>query len=266
MKNRFSAKLSLVEDGQPLQRNVAPEAFRAVVVSGPLSINQLPVTIVRDALCRGLKVLPDSQNWSGSNISSEIYLLIEQAEWYQVYDAAEALADELLKLHLQEELEGYQEEINRTLLERKVGWRMVDGRFEVRGDEAVQAVQDLALTQIAASGLAVATSEMKEAISDQSKRPEPDLSGAVHHALAALESVARHSTGDSKSTLGELLKKYPSLLKEPLKTAAEKMWGYASNEARHGSEGRALSLPDTELVVGMSIVLCSFLIKHLPVE
>ena len=174
-----------------------------------------------------------------------------------------AIADEILRRHMYDEYALYESELNRTLEECSVGWRMVNARFEVRGDEAVQAIQDRSLTQIAESGLAVATSEMKEAIADLSKRPEPDLSGAVHHAVASLESIARHCTGDPKSTLGDILKRHPDLLDEPLKTAAERLWGYSSNEARHGSENRNLKPGEVELVVGIAITLASFLVGRL---
>jgi len=214
-----------------------------------------------------LKEIPQAAyNWGEDNVNREVYGLIEDAEWYRVYDGAEAIADELRRQHLHDEYALYESELNRTLEECSVGWRMVNARFEVRGDETVQAVQDRSLTQIAESGLAVATREMREAIADLSKRPEPDLSGAMHHALASLESIARHCTGDPKSTLGEILKKYPGLLSEPLKSAAEKLWGYSSNEARHCSENRNLDPVEVELVVGAAVVIASFLVGRLSAE
>jgi hypothetical protein len=247
-----------------LERNVAPEPFRAVVVALPLTLEGIYAKGTRDALCRGLKKIPDVRHkWGADEIKGEVYELVEDAEWYQVYDGAEAIADEILRRQMVNEYALYEEELNRTLEECSVGWRMVNARFEVRGDEAVQAIQDRSLTQISESGLGVATSEMKEAIADLSKRPEPDLSGAVHHALASLESIARHCTGDPKSTLGEILKKYPGLLSDPLKSAAEKLWGYSSNEARHGKEDRNLDPVEVELVVGIAITIANFLLRKL---
>jgi hypothetical protein len=46
-------------------------------------------------------------------------------------------------------------------------------------------------------------------------RPEADLPGAVYHATGSLECVARDFTGNSKATLGEVLKPYPGLLPKP---------------------------------------------------
>lgn len=264
MRNRFSAQFTISADGRPLERNVAPEPFRAVVVALPLTLEGIYAKGTRDALCRGLKKIPDARHkWGADEIKGEVYELVEDAEWYQVYDGAEAIADEILRRHMVDEYVLYEEELNRTLEECSVGWRMVSARFEVRGDEAVQAVQDRSLTQIAESGLTVATSEMKEAIAALSRRPVPNLSGAVVHAFLALESIARHCTGDPKSTLGDILKKHPDMLSEPLKSAAEKLWGYSSNEARHGKEDRNLDPDEVELVVGTAAVLSSFLVRRL---
>jgi hypothetical protein len=263
VRNRFSSKVTIDAAGRPLTRDVAPEEFRAVVVTFPLGVQGVYVNGTREALCRGLKRLPDRQNWSKENVVREVHSLIEDAEWYQVYDASEAIADELLRRNLREEYDDYEAEINRTLEECSVGWRMVEARFQVRGDEAVQGVLDSALQDVCESGLAVASKEMRESIDDLSKRPAPDLSGAVHHALASLESIARHCTGDPQSSLGEIVKKHPGLLGEPLNTTVAKLWGYSSEQARHGRENRRLDPDEAELAVGAAIVIASFLVRRL---
>lgn len=263
MRNRFSARLSLDSSGRTLQRDVAPEAFRAVVVTFPLAVSGIYANGTREAVCRGLKKLPDSQNWSKDNVVREVHSLIEDAEWYQVYDAAEAVADELLRRNLYEEYAEYETEVNRTLEECFVGWRMVEARFQVRGEDVVQTVLDSAMRDVAQSGLSVAPKEMREAIADLSRRPEPDLSGAIHHAIGSLEAIARYCTGDPNSGLGEIVKKYPDLLGEPLNTAVAKLWGYSSEQARHVREGRRLNVDEVELAVGAAVVLASFLARRL---
>lgn len=263
MRNRFSAQLAVDSSGRALERDVAPEAFRAVVVTFPLAVPGMYANGTREAVCRGLKKLPDSQNWSKDNVVREVHSLIEDAEWYQVYDAAEAVADELLRRSLYEDYAEYETEINRTLEECVVGWRMVEARFQVRGEDAVQVVLDAALADVAQSGVSVAPKEMREAIANLSRRPEPDLSGAVHHAIGSLEAIARHCTGAPYSGLGEIVKKYPGLLGEPLNTAVAKLWGYSSEQARHVREGRRLDRDEVELAVGAAVVVASFLLRRL---
>ncbi len=109
------------------------------------------------------------------------------------------------------------------------------------------------------TGRPTAERELHEAIADLSRRPEPDLSGAVHHALAALECVMRDACDDPKATLGELVKRYPGRLPKPLDTAVEKLWGYASEAGRHMREGGTPTHADAEFVVGATATIVTYL-------
>jgi hypothetical protein len=54
-------------------------------------------------------------------------------------------------------------------------------------------------------------------LQDLSRRPQPDLAGAVYHAMGGmLECRARDVTGDPRATVGEVLKRNPGLLPKPL--------------------------------------------------
>ena len=108
-----------------------------------------------------------------------------------------------------------------------------------------------------------ASSEIKEAIQDLSKRPEPDVTGAIHHAMAALECVARDICGDSSATLGNILQRYPDELDlpRPLDDGLKKFWGYASQVARHVSEGNSVDYIEAELMVRISAVVSTYLSK-----
>jgi hypothetical protein len=97
-----------------------------------------------------------------------------------------------------------------------------------------------------------------------SRRPAPDLPGAVYHSMCSLECVAREVTGDQKATLGDILKRHPSVLPHPLNTALSQVWGYASNEARHGREGQELKRDEAELVVGLAGTVATYLGKKFP--
>jgi hypothetical protein len=79
--------------------------------------------------------------------------------------------------------------------------------------------------------------------------------------MGALEAVARDLAGNSKATLGEVLKRNPTLVPKPLDTALSQVWGYASNEARHVEEGREPQREEAELVVGLAAVVATYLTK-----
>jgi hypothetical protein len=185
----------------------------------------------------------------------EVENLIHGCDWYQVYDIIEAI---YVGLPFPQKAE-FEMSINTLFEEEGIGWQVVDGEIQIRGDETFDAILTQGRQVVEASGITVARTELCEAIRDISRRPEPDLSGAVQHAMAALECVSREISGDTKPTLGELIKRSPDLFPKPVDEAVTKLWGYASDQARHGRESRALSWHEAQFVVGIVAVLCSYL-------
>ena len=95
----------------------------------------------------------------------------------------------------------------------------------------------------------------------QSRRDEKaaTTTGAAHHAMNALECVARDVCGDERATLGQILDRYSDLIPRPLDTAVEKAWAYASEMARHIREGREPEREEVELVVGLAATVATYL-------
>ena len=101
---------------------------------------------------------------------------------------------------------------------------------------------------------------MREALRDISRRPEPDITGSIQHAMAALEATAREVTGQSNPTLGKLV---PMLnLPAPLDQAVHKLWGYASERGRHIREQELVDHSEAELIVAIAGALCAFLAQR----
>ena len=176
--------------------------------------------LLREVLCTVLRRMPDDDNWSPyPNIWGECHDLIEKAPWYRVYDFVEELYQEI------DSDEEWAERINEYFVEAGVGWRFVDGKLESRGAEGFETAVDAARDALGSAGLRTAQKEIHEALRDLSQRPEPDLTGAVTHAMGALECTSREVTGDTKQTFGEIIKRHPELFPEPLATALEKIWG-----------------------------------------
>ena len=50
----------------------------------------------------------------------------------------------------------------------------------------------------------------------------------------------REYKGNTKATLGEILKRNSDLIPKPLDDAVSKAWGYASEHARHLREGHLI--------------------------
>lgn len=216
---------------------------------------------IRDIICEVLLRLATAGDWPPDAIEYEIRKLIEGCEWYRVYDIAERLY-----AHAHHRAQEFEDLLNKYFREHGIGWQMVEGKILTRGQESFEMAVRAAITTLDAAGRNTASNEIHEAIRDLSRRPNPDITGAIQHGVAALECVARDICGDSKATLGQLLDRYPDRLgiPKPLDDAVEKAWGYASEMGRHLREGRVPSHEDAELIVGIAATVATYLSKKDP--
>lgn len=246
-------------------REDAPDKLRYGLIQVSAGCGVSPRRL-RPIVCAVLRERPDPSNWSEyPNIESEVDSLISNCEWFKVYDIIEAVFSHLYGQN-HNGAKRFEGEMNKLFRELGVGWQLRGGLLESRGDDEYESTLSAAKIALSEASLVTAGSELAEAIRDMSRRPEPDLSGAIHHAMSALEAVARRLTSDGKSTLGEIVKRYPDLLPKPLDVCVSKAWGFASENARHGNEDRELSADEARLVVGLAAVLATYLAAKIPTD
>ena len=265
---RFSRRHGLGDEAVEITvRYDAPRSLRHAVISIVYQRCDKGPRWLREIVCDVLLVRPDQYNWTEfPNIEREVQQLIEDCKWYTVYDIIEAI-DESLKDVLRAPYEPtdfdqpteFAAELNRYFVANGIGWKLVDGHIEARGDDAFERSLLTAQASLRAKGLATSHSELREAVRSLSARPDPDVTGTIQHAMAALECVAREVTDDQKSTLGAILKGNPGIIPKPLDASIEKAWGFASEQGRHLREGRTPSYEEAELVVGVSAAVCTYL-------
>ena len=248
---RFDYKPNAVEI---TVREDAPEALRVGLIS--LARSMMKPEKVRDVVCQFLLKRPDPNNWSEGNIESEIADLMDNADWYKVYDFAEYLHRKLSPNHLA----AYKVEqgFNQICQEYGIGWKMENGNIFVRGEEGFEMGVQKAQQTMWECGVQTARTELHEALKDISRRPKADVTGAIQHALAALECVARN-VGQTKETLGSAVKSLN--LPSPLDIAVKKLWGYASNNGRHLFEGKEPDFYEAELIVGLAASLSVYILR-----
>jgi hypothetical protein len=157
--------------------------------------------------------------------------------------------------------EKFESELNDYFLENGIGWKLSAGVIEMRGPEAFEEVVVTAERELETRKLSTARNELHEALHDLSRRPSPDVTGAIQHSMAALECVAREACGDEKANLGDIMKRYRDIVPRPLDEAISKAWGYASENARHIREGREPTFEEAELVVGIVSALSTYLAR-----
>jgi hypothetical protein len=248
-------------DSQIKVQHDAPDELRGVIVDLAYECGMRPSTL-RTIVCRALRKRPDKNNWSERpNIDQEVRELVDDCDWFRVYDAIEAISHHMHEDPVSFEPERFDQELNDYFAENGIGWQIVQGGVEMRGSEAFERTVRAAEEQLHDIGLDTAEVELHEAIGDLSRRPDPDITGAVQHAMAALECVAREACGDAKATLGDIMKRYQSLVPRPLDEAISKVWGYASENARHIREGRKVTFDEAELIVGLSATIATYLAK-----
>lgn len=272
MENSFSKRFGYRGPKPEITiREEAPEELRMAVIQIACDLGLKPSQI-RETVCKVVLRAPNRDNWSEyPNVWDEVKDLIEEAPWFKVYDVSEELVKTLgpiaSKQYYGTELQQkFEIQLNEVFSELGIGWQMVNGKIETRGTEVFEASIKKAKTVLVESGRTTAESEIREAIADLSRRPDPDLTGAIQQSMAALECVARDVCGQPSRTLGELLQKEAQKLgiPKPLNEAVEKAWGYASEMGRHVREGKTPERAEAELIVGICATVSTYLCQKVP--
>lgn len=240
-------------------REDAPTPVRDGILMAGYGADLGPGTM-RDILCQVLLQRPDKNNWSSSNVEREVSGLIDEAPWYRIYDFAERLYVEIGA----RDFTGTQQarfagQLNQLFRERGVGWEMKQGILVARGSEAFALATGHATEVMQRHGAPTAANEIHEALRDISRRPHADITGAIQHAMAALECVARE-VGGTTDTLGSIIRRLS--LPAPLDQAVEKLWGFTSQQGRHILEGRQPQFEEAELVVTTASSLSVYLLRR----
>ncbi|SRR6266545_2555638 len=260
---RFSDRFGLhAEPPKITIRHEAPIELRGVFLDLVFEL-ELNAYDVRRIACRVLRKRANEENWSESNVYGEAQELLDSCEWYEFYDIVEAVYDELPERAARRgdrsPRASLETELNSYFVKRGIGWKLSSGQIEIRGPEAFSEVVARAQAALEEASLATASGEIREALRDLSRRPRPDITGAIQHALAAVECAMREICDDPQPTLGKLLSKYPELVPPPLNIALDKAWGFASERGRHLREGRHPSFAEAELTVSIAAAVATYL-------
>ncbi len=256
-------------DAEITIRHDAPEWLRAVIVDLAYKSDVKP-SFLRSELCDLLLGSPNASNWTEfPNVDGEVRDLISGAPWFFVYDLIERIHSKLTtpvpsvwgELAVGDSADQFTERINRAFRQKGVGWQLVDGKIEVRGPEVFEEYINKAMELTEQTGRPVARTELKEALHDLSRRPKPEITGAIQHAMAALECIAKDVTGQPSFTLGDWVKKNPHAFPQPLGAAVEKLWGHTSQYGRHVQEGKPADFNEAEMVVGLAGTLSVYLLR-----
>ncbi len=253
MSNSFSERHRIEEDEVPiLVRADAPIQLRNVLWGIALKAGA-DVIPLSDLILKGVF-------YPHYNVRTPLAAMAQDAlntcPWNEVYDTAERI---YASLKGRGDARLFERELNVFLRRSGIGWQMIEGIIEVRGSDTADSTIHGAADALRNSGRSTAEGELREAIRDLSRRPKPDITGAVQHAGAALECVARDVTGNPTKTFGEILKASPDMFPKPLDEGAAKFWGFVSNFGRHVREGHESKIEEAYLATGIAAVLAAYL-------
>jgi len=186
------------------------------------------------------------------------YRLIAGLKWWEIYDLLETIYKGEKDSYKRQK---FVEQTNSVLEKGNSPWRMetYNGVVVYKGSEPFEISVSTAQSALLASGRKTAADEIKKALQDLSQRPSPDLTGAVHHAMAALECVAADVCGEKGDTLGQIVKRHPDRFPPPMGSAVAMLYGFASEKGRHISEGGEPDLKEVELIVGIAATVSTYL-------
>ena len=194
----------------------------------------------------------DKENFNRS------YNILIRCKWYEVYDIAEILFV-ILRRESEHKSDSYMSHMNRYFSKNGVGWEFSkDGKIERRHERALKKSVEDASNALKEGGAPKTADMINDAMRDISHRPNPKTEDAIKSAIGAMESVSRKVL-NSKKTLGKITSQLD--IPKPLDEAVEKLWGFSSENARHGSEDNNPSVEDAELVIHVSAAVCTYLIK-----
>jgi hypothetical protein len=255
----FSKRHGFASTPEVRFRYGAPENLRYAIIQ--IANDVLSYSQIRAVVCRVIHEAPNPGNWSEvPNIRDEVQQLISSADWFYVYDIIEE------NLRIIEASRGYDaaveyaKKINDAFVGTGAGWQLKAGEgIVIRGDAEFEDAVQQARDSLGNAGFSVAQNELREALRDISRRPEPDLTGAIHHSLGALEAAARYVNGSEKG-FGDIVDQIG--IPKPLDIALSKMWGYSSNFGRHVSPTNVPSLNDATLVVHLASAFCRYLVEN----
>jgi hypothetical protein len=210
------------------------------------------------------------QEWPNENLPpyDDYRRHIQKCEWFRIYQIIEGLYA-LLREKEARSFNGYTSSfattVNGKFVSENIGWQLdYNGNVVTRGNEAFERSIKTAVAVLEGDDKPTAAGHLRFAIDALSARPKANTSGAVAQATLAVECVLGAITGATTS-LGDYLKKNPSLLHPALKKGLDEIYGYASEEgARHGREGTEPAIEDAEFAVATYAAVCTLLIRKSP--
>ncbi len=180
-----------------------------------------------------------------------------EAEWWQIYDFLEFIAD-YGNEHVKN---NFIEACNIHLSMENSAYRFVNGKLSaITSTEEIQSIETAIISATPYGGVKKHLTRAVELYSDKSN---PDYRNSIKESISAVESLAKQVSGDEKATLGTILNKLEKERKmhPALKRAFSALYGYTSDTdgIRHALlEEESLTKTDAKFM----LVCCSAFVNY----
>jgi len=181
------------------------------------------------------------------------------AEWYEVYDFIEFIANNYPNNYIND---NFMEYCNYVLVKELSAYRFVGGKItQITSEEEILEIDKALETS---KPLKAVNTHLKRALDLLADRKSPDYRNSVKESISAVEAVCNLFTNKKKATLGQALKEIESKVRlhPALKSAFNSLYGYTSDAEgiRHALLDESnLSFEDAKFM----LVSCSAFINYL---
>jgi hypothetical protein len=164
-----------------------------------------------------------------SETIKEVREVFFAADWFEVYDFVEFIAQQL------SEPKKFRDFCNQVLEREKAAYRFVERDIApISSEDEKEAIEN---AFSAAAGIPGVSPHLKQALDLLANRQNPDYRNSVKESISAVEGLCRYLTGDEKATLGSALPilEKQGILHGALKASWSSLYGYTSdaNGIRH---------------------------------
>ncbi len=185
-------------------------------------------------------------------------LLNEEMKWNEVYDVIEIICSTIkTDTHISKNIFSIEKNFNDVLQMENSAYRIIDNCV-------TPIVEDCEINEVFNCKYDVVKNQIKDALTLLSNRKNPNYKDSFKNSISAVESLCKIILKNENTSLGQALNQIENnqkiKLNRTLKKGYSVLYGFASNEARHGTIKE--SEIDYDLAKYM-IVSCSAFINYL---
>ena len=246
----------------PLIYDQAPYQLRYGVRGVLARLDYRTPTVQRRVLCGALRTPPDPENWSDSNVDTEVAELLMTPLWPKFFDALERIPT-----HLREdEVELYYQETNALLADEGIGYRFESGQLIRVGTDEFHSAVNSARNSLRGDRFAEPRRQFDRANQFRNSCP-PDWPNAIKEAVNSVEGtlqVIYNRPGVPLTTI--MTDSFPSDVPGGIKRLFRALYsqGSGTEGARHAAiGGDQPTAARAELAIHVATALHTFALAEL---